>query len=265
METILFENELIKIGGFKLHPNHPRFAKSGFVEKPLVVFPGNSIWIKHKNKDPFVADSSVINLYNRHQEYNRYAIDAKGDDCIWLEASESLLHEMTNDSKNKTFKTENLNCDTETFILFRQIISQIIKENYDKEPQLEELSLELFENIGKVLNGNKENKISPVHKKLVERIKNSVHNNLNQNQSLTQLAKEVYSSPYHICRVFKKITGSGINQYKNHLRLKKVYSEIQKENQDITSLAYKYGFSSHSHLTYNFRKLFGVAPSLILN
>ena len=94
METVLFQNDLIKIGNFILKSDDPNFNKTGTVHQPLIVFPQHSIWIQHQGQDPFVADSSIINLYNKNQQYERYSIDSQGDYCHWIEISETLLQQI---------------------------------------------------------------------------------------------------------------------------------------------------------------------------
>lgn len=258
METILFKSDLIKVGHFRLSPDNPRFNKEGFVENPLIVFPGNSIWIQHKNKEAFVADSSVINLYNRHQVYNRYLIDNKGDDCLWVEPSEYLLEQLIKKGRI-SFNAENFKCEKTIFVLFRELLASI---KYKETTNAEEQAINLLSNIKSAMNSKKE--VFPKtdkYRKLVEKVKLSIHSHLNENFSLTDISQEVFSSPYHMCRVFKQVTGMGIHSFKNTIRLNKIYSEIQKGEQDISTLAHKYGYSSHSHLSYNFKKHFNIRPS----
>ncbi|MEZ5496326.1 MAG: hypothetical protein R3F25_05790 [Gammaproteobacteria bacterium] len=144
MEKTLFENQFVKIGNFKLSPSHPCFTKKGFVERPLIVFPGNSIWIQHKNKKAFVTDSSIINLYNQDQEYHRFAIDENGDDCIWVEAKEPLWSELSKSTDKLRFKTENIKCTKQTFLTFQETLKNI---RFQQENDITESTFELFQEI----------------------------------------------------------------------------------------------------------------------
>ena len=261
MEKTLFENQFVKIGNFKLSPSHPRFTKKGFVERPLIVFPGNSIWIQHKNKKAFVTDSSIINLYNQDQEYHRFAIDENGDDCIWVEAKEPLWDELSQSTHKPRFKAENIKCTKQTFLTFQEILKNI---RYQQENDITESSFELFHKISDCLYNAFESKnLNTRHRSLVEKIKYNLHNHLHDNYSLQEIAKDVFSSPYHLCRVFKQITGLGINQYRNQIRLNKIYSILVKGTEDLSDLAFQFGYSSHSHLSHNFKQHFGFSPSTI--
>lgn len=267
MEKTLFQSSLIKIGTFVLPTNKPEFHRYGYTENPLIVFPKNSIWIQHKNKDPFVADSSVINLYNKQQTYTRFPIDKKGDYCHWIELSKKILPQIKTSHCDNLFNVENIKCELTTYLLHHKLFKNIESSPQIDPLMIEDLAIEIVNNISKATNSRPTTMLlKPTHKKLTERIKKSIHSNISQNKSLNDIAKDVYSSPFHISRVFKQVTGMGINQFRTQIRLKSVYSEIKQGKNDLASLALDYGFSSHSHLSYSFKKYFNFTPStLIIN
>jgi len=84
-----------------------------------------------------------------------------------------------------------------------------------------------------------------------------------ENWTLSNLARDVGSSPYHLLRVFRAETGSTIHQYRMNLRLLSAARSILEGCDDLTGLALDLGFSSHSHFTDAFRRRFGMAPSLL--
>ncbi len=262
METILFKNDLMKIGTFILNSDDPLFKQQWFVKKPLIVFPKNCIWIQYRGKDPFIADSSLINLYNKQQEYKRFVLNPRGDYCHWIELSNELLHTIHHKEKGDIFSTQNLTCDLKTYLLQAQLFNAFIS-NHEVEPlELEEIVITIINNISNSMNSRKEKLFSkPVHKKLTERVKSCIHSDLSQNKSLTDIAVEVYSPPYHISRIFKQTTGIGVHQFRNQIRLKSIYNKIQKGQDDLATMALEHGFSSHSHLSYCFKKYFGFTPS----
>lgn len=81
MNQILYESELIRIGVFTLSTHDKSFNQPGFIKNPHMVFPKNSIWIKHENKPAFIADTFLVNLYNEEQCYERACIHPDGDFC----------------------------------------------------------------------------------------------------------------------------------------------------------------------------------------
>lgn len=77
---------------------------------------------------------------------------------------------------------------------------------------------------------------------------------------LDDIARSLYVSPYHLCRLFREETGVPIHSYLNRLRLREALEPIAEGKADLSGLAAGLGFSSHSHFTAAFRKEFGMPP-----
>ncbi|HEX4964502.1 MAG TPA: AraC family transcriptional regulator [Thermoanaerobaculia bacterium] len=77
---------------------------------------------------------------------------------------------------------------------------------------------------------------------------------------LEEIARKLYVSPFHLCRLFKQETGMSIQRYANRLRLREAMEPLT-EGADLTQLALSLGFAGHSHFTNAFRKEFGIPPS----
>ena len=77
---------------------------------------------------------------------------------------------------------------------------------------------------------------------------------------LEDIARELFVSPFHLCRLFKEETGIPMHRYVNRLRLRESLEQLT-EGASLTELALSLGFAGHSHFTTSFRKEFGVAPS----
>jgi AraC-like DNA-binding protein len=76
---------------------------------------------------------------------------------------------------------------------------------------------------------------------------------------LEDIARELFVSPFHLCRLFKQETGMSIHRYVNRLRLRESLERLA-DGVDLTQLALSLGFSCHSHFTTAFRKEFGMPP-----
>ena len=77
---------------------------------------------------------------------------------------------------------------------------------------------------------------------------------------LEDIARSLYVSPYHLCRLFRKETGIPIHSYLNRLRLREALEPIAEGKTGLSELAAGLGFSSHSHFTAAFHKEFGISP-----
>lgn len=77
---------------------------------------------------------------------------------------------------------------------------------------------------------------------------------------LEDVARALYVSPFHLCRLFKEETGLPIHRYLNQLRLRQALRELSRGETELAALAVDLGFSCQSHFTRAFRKEFGVPP-----
>jgi AraC family transcriptional regulator len=81
--------------------------------------------------------------------------------------------------------------------------------------------------------------------------------------SLSRLAREVASSPYHLTRVFHTATGMPIHRYLRELRLAVALEHLTGGGGRLTAIALAAGFASHSHFATAFRRAFGMPPSVV--
>lgn len=99
-------------------------------------------------------------------------------------------------------------------------------------------------------------------RELVHRARLILAERFQERLSLDRLAAELYSSPYHLCRVFKAETGLTIHQYQQRLRLLHAAEWIAENPRgNFDRLALELGFASHSHFSAAFGKTFNLSPS----
>jgi AraC-like DNA-binding protein len=78
--------------------------------------------------------------------------------------------------------------------------------------------------------------------------------------TLAILADQVGSSPFHLTRMFREKVGLPLHRYLLHTRLAKAVELLLETDQDLTTIAFTLGFSSHSHFTAVFGRLVGLPP-----
>ncbi len=88
-----------------------------------------------------------------------------------------------------------------------------------------------------------------------------VDDNLAENLSLAEIAREVYISPYHFSRMFKLSTGLSPHQYVIRQRIERAKALLMNTELPVGVVAQEVGFASPSHFTQQFRRLVGVSPS----
>jgi len=97
----------------------------------------------------------------------------------------------------------------------------------------------------------------------VERVKGAVAAAPADKWSIARLAKVACLSPFHLCRVFRDMTGTSIYDYVLRERLAHSLDAVLDCGDDVTTIALDAGFASHSHFTARFREFFGVTPTAL--
>jgi AraC-like DNA-binding protein len=80
---------------------------------------------------------------------------------------------------------------------------------------------------------------------------------------IKDLAAQLDASPFHLARVFRAETGLSIHQYLLRLRMAAALARLGDDSISISRLALDLGFSSHSHFTVAFQRLFGASPASV--
>jgi AraC-like DNA-binding protein len=79
--------------------------------------------------------------------------------------------------------------------------------------------------------------------------------------TIRQLAARLGASPFHLCRVFRRITGLTLHHYQLELRTRLALEHLTRPAASLSRLAAELGFSSHSHFSSAFRARMGRTPS----
>ncbi|MEV4252073.1 helix-turn-helix domain-containing protein [Spirillospora sp. NPDC049652] len=99
------------------------------------------------------------------------------------------------------------------------------------------------------------------HRRLASTVQEAL-NSGHLTTGLDELAGLVGSSPKHLSRVFRRVTGRTITAYRNELRVRAVLEDLaQGRDTRLAELAAEYGFTDHAHLTRTIRNHLGECPS----
>jgi AraC-like DNA-binding protein len=99
---------------------------------------------------------------------------------------------------------------------------------------------------------------------IVEAAKAVLADHFREPISVADVAKRVGISPFHLCRLFRRIEASSLHQYVIWLRLNAAIEELA-DARSLSDVAYSLGFAQHSHFSETFRRRFGRTPSAVRN
>jgi AraC family transcriptional regulator len=263
---------VVAVGSFRLSVDHPRFEDSGAIRHPVFVFPRTSCVIEHRDSRPFITDTCTVTYYNRGEQYLRRPNDPRGDVCEWFRVRDDVLREVMSryDPAARDRAVERLfpfhrgRSDPESYFLQRTVVRHVLGSAHPDGLAIEEAVLVVLERIldrapwpGTSASPRPEGKGGYTAEAVLEVLRSTFAQPL----SLATLSRQTGISVYHMCREFKRTTGTTIARYRNQLRLRRGLELTADSAADLSSLAYRLGYSSHSHFTYAFRTSFGMTPS----
>lgn len=103
----------------------------------------------------------------------------------------------------------------------------------------------------------KKQELSPV----VDRIKDFLESNLQEDISVSAIAEQMNMSLYYLSHLFKAVTGTTVVEYRNELRLTKAKLMLIRTDMPVHQIAQQTGFGSASYFTEVFTRSEKVPPT----
>ena len=275
IDVEVFATPLVRVGRWRCPAENPIFSNSGPASDTLFVFPRESVWIQHDGDVPFVADANTVTYYNRGQVYSRHKLSARGDYCEWFAVAPDAVAETRAahepavvDRRDAPFRFSHGPSDAESYLRQRLVFEHVSQEPRADRLFVEEAVLSILADVTALAYAHQGVKPRVRSRQrrdvdLVEAARDVIARRFRDNLSLSDIAREVESSVFHLARVFKVRTGFTLHAYRNQLRLRSALDRLTVANVDLVEIALDLGFSSHSHFTETFRRSFGKTPSAV--
>lgn len=272
IDRVVFESGLVRIGAFRCRPEQPSFEDSGPIKQHCFVFPRTSVDIQHEHEPAFVANPNVVTFYNCGQVYLRSAISPEGDNCDWFGVDSELVRHVVrefdsrvDDRPESPFLLSRGWSNAATYLLQRRLFTWVMSGRNIDPLAVEEIVVELLDRVVRFAYSTHgtcgRSYITSNHRDTVHDIETILSRSAGERLTLKSIAREVGLSAYHVCRVFRRVTGMRLQQYRLRLRLREALTDVVGSRRSLTDIALDAGFSSHSHFTDIFHQEFKTTPS----
>lgn len=256
VEALLYASDVVAMGTFRCAADHPLFADSGPCTHHTFVFPRSSTEIRHDGGSTFVGTPNTVSLYNQHQRYTRRAI-SRMDASDWFVIADDVMRDAIADFDERPFKRAFAPIETETYTLQRRLFTAVAGGHFDRA-EVDEIALRVFD---RVLDAARMPVRRDAMRDAIEATKRAIAAAPSRNISLRTLAHATESSPFHLCRAFRRLTGMTITAFRHSLRVRLALDRLRDRSADLTELALDLGYASHSHFTAVFHRHTGLTPS----
>jgi AraC-like DNA-binding protein len=272
-DEVVFESALVRIGAFRCDADHAAFRQSAPIVNHCVWFSRTPVVIQPQHEWSFVANANTATFYNRGELFGRRRVAARGDESDWFAVEESLACRMVDTclpsggaGQAGPFPWSHVLIDSTTYFRQRALFEAATWASLDAFA-IEEGVIDLLERaMRQASSGNRRRHAPPVssrHRMLARDVELVLSGEFARPLSLTDLAGRVGASVYHLCRIFRAVTGSTMHEYRRRLRLRAALEAVTGGDATLTQIAVGLGFPSHSHFTNAFRVEFGVLPSVL--
>ena len=99
------------------------------------------------------------------------------------------------------------------------------------------------------------------HRQTVDRVITAMRNQIDQPLSLESMARIGFSSPFHLNRTFRQVTGVPPSQFLSALRLEAARRMLMKTQRKVIDICYDVGYNSVGTFTRRFTSALGVSPT----
>jgi AraC-like DNA-binding protein len=273
-DTVVFETGLARIGAFRCDADHAAFPQSDPIRNHCVWFSRTPVVIQPEHQRAFVANGHTAVFYNQTQCFRRVRVGAAGDYSDWFAIDEAVASQIIDaraphilPRSRYPFPWSHVAVSAQTYLQQRQLFKAAATGSGRNTLAIEEgIVLIVDRAVVEAVTAHARIRsltIGPRHRDLVHDTERLLSRTCDASISLSALARQVGSSVYHLCRVFRRITGTTMHQYRQQLRLRTALEAVAERRATLTDIAVRFGFPSHSHFTKAFRREFGVLPSVL--
>jgi AraC-like DNA-binding protein len=270
-DRVVFATADVALGEFRCPVSYRGFRDAGRINHHVIVFPRASVWIEREDAPRFVADPGLATIFNPRLPYVRAPISPEGDLADWLGVSERFARDAVRQCDHRDaeldepFRRPFAAVGNEVYVAQRALFTAAARGEIDAL-DVEERTLEI---VGAVLRSSYRSRGTPgapprrgrPRRELVEDAKAAILLRLFENLSVGDLAGQIDVSPFHLCRAFRRETGMTLNAYRRDIRLRTALGLTAEYRGNLSALALRAGFYSHSHFSAAFSRAFGRPPS----
>jgi AraC family transcriptional regulator len=271
---LLYRSGSVAIYDVRCRPHYRGHGPEEHSNGHHIVFPRSGMFLKLVAGSEFVADPNHVLFFNQAEPYRVAHPIGGGDDCTVFEFRPELLFEVISryqpgieKRSERLFEFTHTITNNRVFC-FQHRVRQCLLSGASDALTVDEFSFDLLAAVMRytyVSRGIRPTRRRAttlrVHREQAEQTRLLLCERFDENLRLEEIAHAVHSSTFHLARIFRRETGLAIHQYRNRLRLRAALQRLVEQETDLTALALRLGFGSHSHFSDAFRRAFGVAPS----
>lgn len=228
-----------------------------------LVFPYRGTYVRHVGAEAAVADASQVLFFNAGEDYQVSHPNPGGDASLSITVDETLLRELAPPvllapGEPLRFGRARLRIDPRAQVLVA-LLRHSLREGIAEPLEGESLALTLVHRALAPRTAHAAGS-SQGRQRLVDRAKLVLSRDLARRWTLAEVAAEVGVSAVYLTQAFRQVEGVPLYRYQLRLRLARAL-DLLRDYEDLAALGIDLGFSSHSHFSAAFQKMYGRTPT----
>ncbi|MEM7049200.1 MAG: AraC family transcriptional regulator [Acidobacteriota bacterium] len=271
VQTVVFTGPGLTLCRFRCPQGHERWRRENrIVDGHNIAFAEVPVEIRHADQPAVRIDPSVAAYYNHGDPFRRRQLHPAGDSGnIFLFDTETLLpalarHDPEPD-RDRPLSLQAGPVDSGTYLKQRLLLATVEGRSTVDPDWVLEQALEILEEV--LATSYEARSVPPSEDRRgrdrIEAVKDRLAFEWHRPLTLAELATEVGTSVFHLCRSFKRYTGVTVHTYRQCLRLRAGLVRLEQSDTSLADLALDLGFSHQSHFTETFRRAFGAPPGKV--
>jgi AraC-like DNA-binding protein len=244
-----------------------------------LLFTRRGVFTKHLGRwrgTVVTAEPTHVVLYNRGEIFHTSHPGEQGDSGTVLGFTADVMREVATELRLGSDEAAVVRFPTSHALATPSMLLRVfrlrdrLKQGLATDLEAEEELLHILADVMRQARASTARRSYPLNelsrrkrREQVETVRQLLAATPHQPASLASLAERLDASPFHLTRVFREETGLPIHQYHRRLRVMAALDRLAESNATLSRIGLELGFSSHSHFTAAFRRVFGVAPSRV--
>jgi AraC family transcriptional regulator len=223
-----------------------------------VVLPTDGVYAVHRGHDEVIADVASAVILAAGREYRvGHPVDGGDRSIVLVFPPEIIEDALGADPIDGGVVGPRVR-------LGLHALRSALRPGSDEVPEAEELALLLLDRIGRDLGSPGPSRQPGKHQwARVQEVRAFLAAAPGRRWRFGEVARLVHSSPFHLARQFRAITGESVASYLLRLRVALALERIAQGEADLSAMAADLGFATHSHFSARFRSVLGVSPSWV--
>jgi AraC family transcriptional regulator len=255
---LVFHSPLVRVFDVECHAPQSGYGGEEWCSATQIFVPRRGVFMLNLHGAPIIADPNTALVFGIGDTYQiSHPVDG-GDQCTVLVFRPELVEEALGSVEARHGIIE------ATTQLSIHVLTHLMATRMADQLEAEEVSVFVLNALARDFSNSLGwSSVSESQKRRVEEVRALLASQPTNPWHLESIARAVYSSPFHLARQFRDITGESIARYLLRLRLALALDHLAQGEADLARLAVELGFANHSHFSARFKSVFGETPTAL--